>query len=192
MSFLEEIKTKQFQTVRLREGYDVDEVDSFLERVESEYTAALREIEQLELRSRASAKTAVLEAPWESVQETAPPVSESAARILEMAQTTADAAITEANESAEKLRAEASTLAEQMKNEARVESEIIRRDAKEALEREQSQIRLTHKAKLDSLQDQMRELEERMKELGNVEANFKDWANRSISLLQNAIGGKGE
>lgn len=38
----EDVRNKQFTTVRLREGYDEDEVDAFLDEVEAELTRLLR------------------------------------------------------------------------------------------------------------------------------------------------------
>src|ERR1044072_7783852 len=43
----EDVRNKQFTTVRLREGYDEDEVDAFLDEVEAELTRLLRENEDL-------------------------------------------------------------------------------------------------------------------------------------------------
>src|SRR6185503_4016860 len=43
----EDVHNKQFTTVRLREGYDEEEVDAFLDEVEAELTRLLRENEEL-------------------------------------------------------------------------------------------------------------------------------------------------
>jgi len=43
----EDVRNKQFTTVRLREGYDEDEVDQFLDDVEAELTRLLRENDEL-------------------------------------------------------------------------------------------------------------------------------------------------
>ena len=43
----EDVRNKQFTTVRLREGYDEDEGDAFLDEVEAELTRLLRENEDL-------------------------------------------------------------------------------------------------------------------------------------------------
>src|SRR2546429_274679 len=51
----EDVRNKQFTTVRLREGYDEDEVDAFLDEVESELTRLLRENE--DLRAKLAAAT---------------------------------------------------------------------------------------------------------------------------------------
>ena len=51
----EDVRNKQFTTVRLREGYDEDEVDAFLDEVEAELTRLLRENE--DLRAKLAAAT---------------------------------------------------------------------------------------------------------------------------------------
>ena len=43
----EDVRNKQFSTVRLREGYDMDEVDAFLDEVEAELTRLGRDNEDL-------------------------------------------------------------------------------------------------------------------------------------------------
>ena len=43
----EDVRNKQFSTVRFKEGYDLDEVDGFLDDVETELTRLLRENEEL-------------------------------------------------------------------------------------------------------------------------------------------------
>ena len=53
----EDVRNKQFTTVRLREGYDEDEVDAFLDEVEAELTRLLRENE--DLRAKLAAATRV-------------------------------------------------------------------------------------------------------------------------------------
>ncbi len=39
----EDVQNKEFTTVRLREGYDMQEVDEFLDEVEAELARLLRE-----------------------------------------------------------------------------------------------------------------------------------------------------
>src|SRR5687768_10461870 len=51
----EDVRNKQFTTVRLREGYDEDEVDAFLDEVEAELTRLLRE--NADLRAKLAAAT---------------------------------------------------------------------------------------------------------------------------------------
>ena len=54
----EDVRNKQFTTVRLREGYDEDEVDAFLDEVESELTRLLRENEDLRAKLAAATRAA--------------------------------------------------------------------------------------------------------------------------------------
>src|SRR6266550_4160427 len=54
----EDVRNKQFTTVRLREGYDEDEVDAFLDEVEAELTKLLRENEDLRAKLAAATRAA--------------------------------------------------------------------------------------------------------------------------------------
>ncbi|MSZ50015.1 MAG: DivIVA domain-containing protein, partial [Actinobacteria bacterium] len=58
----EEVRNKQFTTVRLREGYDEDEVDAFLDEIEAELARLLRENDELRQRA-ASAPAAAVSTP---------------------------------------------------------------------------------------------------------------------------------
>src|ERR1700722_18127441 len=131
----EDVHNKQFTTVRLREGYDEEEVDAFLDEVEAELTRLLRENEELRAKlaaaSRAAAQSAQLapmdRPPMERMPQRRDPVpiapqlpapvpvpvpqpqmpqfqpgGDSAARVLALAQQTADQAIAEARNEANK------------------------------------------------------------------------------------------
>ncbi|MFI5101180.1 MAG: DivIVA domain-containing protein, partial [Actinomycetes bacterium] len=52
----EDVRNKQFSTVRLREGYDMDEVDAFLDEVEGELTRLGRDNEDVRARLAAAAR----------------------------------------------------------------------------------------------------------------------------------------
>src|SRR6478672_5761530 len=54
----EDVRNKQFTTVRLREGYDEDEVDAFLDEVAGELTRLLRENEDLRAKLAAATRAA--------------------------------------------------------------------------------------------------------------------------------------
>src|SRR5690349_18265165 len=54
----EDVRNKQFTTVRLREGYDEDEVDAFLDEVEAELTRLLLENEDLRAKLAAATRAA--------------------------------------------------------------------------------------------------------------------------------------
>src|SRR5262245_10565198 len=137
----EDVRNKQFTTVRLREGYDEDEVDAFLDEVEAELTRLLREND--ELRAKLAAATRVAAAGGPSPIErkegrvpapAAPPVaagqgSDGAARVLAMAQQTADQAIAEARNEANKIVTEARAKAEAVERDSRAHAEALERDA---------------------------------------------------------------
>ncbi|CAB4857200.1 unannotated protein [freshwater metagenome] len=147
----EDVRNKQFTTVRLREGYDEDEVDAFLDEIETELARLLRENE--ELRQRASQV-----APAANVSEPVPPVAptpemevvrspepvpvpaavvavpaaavvsespsaaaDSAARVLELAQRTADDLVNQARAEADRIVGEAHLKAENSERDAQVQ-----------------------------------------------------------------------
>lgn len=119
-----EVRNKVFTTVRLREGYDLAQVDTFLDQVETTLTTVLGEVARLKTRLNHS-------------QQTPPAASERASRIVALAQDAADRAITSAHEEAREIvRA------------ARAEAEATKREAlgygmrmKEGLEHQVSQLR---------------------------------------------------
>jgi DivIVA domain-containing protein len=119
-----DVANKQFR-IAFR-GYSLDEVDAFLDEVETELTRLLRE------RSAAPATTSEAAAPAAAAvaEPTAAPVApltgmegqESALRTLLLAQRTADAAIAEAQAEADELLATARGEAERTVSEARAEA----------------------------------------------------------------------
>ena len=60
----EDVRNKQFTTVRFKEGYDLDEVDNFLDEIEESLAAVIREAEDL----RATAKGEVPESIREEIR----------------------------------------------------------------------------------------------------------------------------
>lgn len=60
----EDVRNKQFTTVRFKEGYDLDEVDNFLDEIEESLAAITREAEDL----RATAKGEVPESIREEIR----------------------------------------------------------------------------------------------------------------------------
>src|SRR4051812_8003727 len=142
----EDVSNKRFTPVRLREGYDMGEVDQFLDEVEAELARLTRENE--DLRSKLSAaqqgggSTAVSATPEkapEPEQQRAPQpapaaaeapkvttvadASSAAARLLEIATRNADELVTEAKNQADKVIGEARTKAERLEAESRNKAE---------------------------------------------------------------------
>lgn len=145
----EDVSNKRFTTVRLREGYDMTEVDQFLDEVESELARLLRE--NAELRGRPSAEGG--EQPAADALETSPEAvaaptpadahdtgaepsgrtietetlrvsttaeaSAAATRLLEMAGRNADELVAEARQEANQIVGDARSTAASLEAEAR-------------------------------------------------------------------------
>jgi DivIVA domain-containing protein len=114
----QDVHDKQFKLVRQSTGYDIDEVDTFLDEVEaaiSDLTAQLeaaraeRASAPAEARGPEPARADAAEGAGEGgtgAQPTAEQTTGSAARILELAQRTADEYVAEARRTADSLLAE--------------------------------------------------------------------------------------
>ncbi|MGH3388149.1 MAG: DivIVA domain-containing protein, partial [Actinomadura sp.] len=166
-----DVRNKQFSTTRLRPGYDEEEVDAFLDEVEAELDRLIQENEELRaklaecLRGKVPAMAAPIIEPKPDIApipepprpepkpepEPAlglgmPPSGEdnmdTAARVLALAQQTADQAIAdarrEADETLGRARREADEIlskarrqADQVVSEARSRAESLDRDAQE-------------------------------------------------------------
>ena len=157
----EDVRNKQFSTVRLREGYDMDEVDAFLDEVEAELTRLGRDNEDLRVRLSTAARQ-----PWPrrhrpprhpSQQAPPPPPgagtaaptarrswcpspapSDSAVRMLELAQRTADEHVARAKAEGEQIVAQAKQEAERVTGDLRREQVTLEARVEElkAFERE--------------------------------------------------------
>ncbi len=151
----EDVRKKEFSTVRLREGYEMDEVDAFLDEVEAELTRLLRENEDLRARlSAASSRPPAVEgepaaeakaaptgpavaapaapaaAPAAAAAVAAPAAAalaptDQAVRILELAQRTADEHVSQAKAEADKLVAAARTEAHRVTTEMQREQSAL-------------------------------------------------------------------
>lgn len=94
-----DVRNKVFSTVRIRAGYNLAEVDSFLGQVEMTLITLFQENSTL---SRLAATTPM----------TVHPVGDSATRLMALAQETADRVIAAAHQEAERIVAEARARAE--------------------------------------------------------------------------------
>jgi DivIVA domain-containing protein len=134
----EDVRKKTFTPVRLREGYDMGEVDQFLDEVEVELTRLHHEIDDLrsELASAPAApsgSTADVSgdgaAPPAPVVRTIPEAANAAARLLEIAGENAEQLVNEAHESADKIVGEATVRAERLDAESKAKAEALETEA---------------------------------------------------------------
>lgn len=187
----EDVSNKRFTPVRLREGYDMGEVDQFLDEVEAELERLNKENDDLRAKlsaaqsgdgsAVAAAPAPVFERAPEPVAPPAPvaaaPVEEirvatvadassAAARLLEIATRNADELVDGAKEEADKIIGAAKTKAERLEAETKAKTDRLESDAR------------TRAAMLDS------ETEARRKEIfGNLEKE-KDNLNGEIEGLR--------
>lgn len=190
----EDVSNKRFTPVRLREGYDMGEVDQFLDEVEAELERLNKENDDLRTKLSAAQSgggeaaatpppvfkepepvAAPTPAPTPAaapapVQEfkvsTVADASSAAARLLEIATRNADELVDGAKEEADKIVGAARTKAERLEAETKAKTDRLESDAR------------TRAAMLDS------ETEARRKEIfGNLEKE-KDNLNSEIEGLR--------
>ncbi|SNT34164.1 DivIVA domain-containing protein [Streptosporangium subroseum] len=117
-----DVRNKVLPTVRLREGYDLAEVDTFLSEIESTLRRLLRENARLSTRLTTADRAS---------RQVSPSAGDSAARIVMRAQEAADEAIAAARQEADTIVAEARELAEAIEREALDKAAALERDSQE-------------------------------------------------------------
>ncbi len=206
----EDVRNKQFTTVRLREGYDEDEVDAFLDEVETELRRLIRENDELRAklaaatRAASAAPAASTTAPQPVVVKEpepapeppkpapAPPApapveqtssSDSAARVLALAQQTADQAIAEARTEANKIVGDARQRAEAIEREARSKADALERDAQDK-HRSIIGVLETQRTALETQLDQLRQFEREYR------SRLKSFLEGQLRQLENSAEGE--
>jgi DivIVA domain-containing protein len=198
-----DVRNKQFSTTRLRPGYDEEEVDAFLDEVEAELDRLIQENEELRaklaecLRGGKSAVPALgspLSDPKADMMGPEPrmeperrqpePVMmggmphiednmDTAARVLSLAQQTADQAIADARREADETLGRARREADEVLTKARRQAEQITGDARaraESLERDAQE---RHRQAMGSLVQTREELERRVDDLRAFEREYR-------------------
>jgi DivIVA domain-containing protein len=195
-----DVRNKQFSTTRLRPGYDEEEVDAFLDEVESELDRLIQENEELRAKLaevlRGGGKPAMaLSSPLSDPQSDMMPEPmeqrrpepmmrapsyehhdngmDTAARVLSLAQQTADQAIADARREADETLGRARREADEVLTKARRQAEQITGDARaraESLERDAQE---RHRQAMGSLVQQREELERRVDDLRAFEREYR-------------------
>ena len=214
----EDVSNKRFTPVRLREGYDMGEVDQFLDEVEAELARLTRENEDLRQKlSAAQAGGAPAPAPVveekkpEPVKEPEPaPVvaaapavekiqvatvadaSSAAARLLEIATKNADELETGAKNEADKIIGEARTKAERLESESKTKAERLESDARtraQMLDAETAERRQQLFGELERDKDNL------VRELEDLRAFEREYRSRLKGYFQaqlRALDGEGD
>ena len=197
----EDVSNKRFTPVRLREGYDMGEVDAFLDEVEVELDRLTQENEELRAKlaeclrggkSAASALNSPLNEPEPMAPEPmmpeperhpepammsmAPPPGDNmdtAARVLALAQQTADQAIADARREADETLGRARREADDILGKARRQAEQITSDARARAESLERDAQERHRQAMGSLVQQREELERRVDDLRAFEREYR-------------------
>jgi DivIVA domain-containing protein len=197
-----DVRNKQFSTTRLRPGYDEEEVDAFLDEVEAELDRLIQENEELRAKLaevlRGGGKQGIpalgspLSDPKSDMMAPEPPQDrrqpepmmmdrmhpvednmDTAARVLSLAQQTADQAIADARREADETLGRARREADEVLTKARRQAEQITGDARaraESLERDAQE---RHRQAMGSLVQQREELERRVDDLRAFEREYR-------------------
>jgi DivIVA domain-containing protein len=198
-----DVRNKQFSTTRLRPGYDEEEVDAFLDEVEAELDRLIQENEELRSKLaevlRGGGKPAMaLSSPLSDPRQDMGPDPmdqpmrgpepmeyrqpsyqaqennmDTAARVLSLAQQTADQAIADARREADETLGRARREADEVLTKARRQAEQITGDARaraESLERDAQE---RHRQAMGSLVTQREELERRVDDLRAFEREYR-------------------
>ena len=165
----EDVREKRFTPVRMRGGYDVGEVDAFLDEVETELTRLGAEKEDLESRlagtggpgaaggtepSKAAAR--LLEIATRNAEELQEEARATAAELVEKARAEATATEEQAREQAERVESDARSRAQLLDS----ETAERRAEALTALEREREALR----AEVEQLRAFEREYRSRLRQ----------------------------
>jgi DivIVA domain-containing protein len=188
----QDVSNKRFTPVRLREGYDMGEVDQFLDEVESELSRLTNENEELRARlassqnggatgtatgtvpQQAEVKTAV--APSETIKVTTiGEASGAAARLLEIATRNADELVGEAKDIADKIVGEARTKAERLEEESRSSRDRMESEARSRSERLDAETAERRRQVLGDLENDRNAL---TAELDNLHAFEREYRSR--------------
>jgi len=196
-----DVRNKQFSTTRLRPGYDEEEVDAFLDEVEAELDRLIQENEELRAKLAEVLRGGKMAAPLNSPHMDGPemmpsepphrpeperrpePMSmmkssaednmDTAARVLALAQQTADQAIADARREADETLSRARREADDLLTKARRQAEQITSDARaraESLERDAQE---RHRQAMGSLVQSREELERRVDDLRAFEREYR-------------------
>lgn len=203
----EDVQNKEFTTVRLREGYDMQEVDEFLDEVEAELARMQREND--ELRDKLSAVTRggglagsaePIQAPRQAEAPKAPEAppsasaapsapagvqpSDAAAKVLALAQRTADELVADSKSEADRLINEAKARAEKLDSESKAKAAKIEQDARQRADSIEQEVQKRRTQVFGKLESDRADLE---RELETLRAFEREYRSRLKSYLEREL-----
>ncbi|MEP9365542.1 DivIVA domain-containing protein [Nocardioides sp. CN2-186] len=216
----EDVSNKRFTPVRLREGYDMGEVDQFLDEVESELarltkdnddlraklaaaqgsgapaptvTAPVVEEKQPEPEPVAAPEPVVAASPVETIRvETVPQASNAAARLLEIATRNADELVEEAKNDADKIIGEARTKAERLDSESKAKADRLEADARTRAQMLDSETAERRRQMFGDLEKERDKLGNEVENLRSFEREYRSRLKSYFSQQLEALSGASE
>jgi DivIVA domain-containing protein len=214
----EDVSNKRFTPVRLREGYDMGEVDQFLDEVEAELERLNKENDDLRSKlsaaqqggsSQSAAPTsapapveskpepaAVAAAPTPAAQEikvtTVADASSAAARLLEIATRNADELVSDAKEEADKIVAAARTKAERLEAETKTKTDRLEQDARTRATMLDSETEARRKEIFGGLEKERDSLTVEIENLRSFEREYRSRLRSYFTQQLEALDGNGD
>ena len=215
----EDVSNKRFTPVRLREGYDMGEVDQFLDEVESELSRLTREND--DLRSKLSSAqqggsasattpapaavaakapepekspvTAPVAAPVETVKvTTVGEASSAAARLLEIAAHNADELVADAKNQADKVVGEARTKSERLESESKAKADRLDSDARSRSQMLDAETAERRQQQFGELEKEKARLNAEVETLRSFEREYRSRLKGYFTQQLEALEGSGE
>jgi DivIVA domain-containing protein len=215
----EDVSNKRFTPVRLREGYDMGEVDQFLDEVEAELARLTKEND--DLRSKLSAaqtggaaayepaatqQTPVVQEPEPEPEpapaapvvpevvrvETVPEASNAAARLLEIATRNADELVDQAKDEADKIIGEARTKAERLDAESKMKADRLESDARTRAQMLDSETAERRQQMFGELERERDKLNGEVENLRAFEREYRSRLKSYFTQQLEALSGPGE
>ena len=218
----EDVSNKRFTPVRLREGYDMGEVDQFLDEVEAELARLTRENDDLRSKLSSAQQGGTPAAPAAApVQEKAPepakapePVaapaaeasnsvetikvatvgeaSSAAARLLEIATRNADELVDDAKNQADKIVGEARTKAERLEAESKSKADRLESDARSRSQMLDSETAERRQQLFGDLEKEKEKLSVEVENLRSFEREYRSRLKSYFTQQLEALDGNGE
>jgi DivIVA domain-containing protein len=208
----EDVHEKTFTPVRLREGYDMGEVDQFLDEVEAELIRLRQENEELRAeleraggstpsgkvapsgpatQAPAAAETAK-PAPAMAPVQTVPQAATAAARLLEIATNNADQLVNEAKEDADKIIGEAHAKAERLETESKAKADRLDSDARTRAEKLDSETTERRNQLLGQLESDKESVARELEDLRTFEREYRARLKGYFQAQLQALDGEGD
>ena len=193
----EDVSNKRFTPVRLREGYDMGEVDQFLDEVEAELARLTRENDDLRTKlstaQQGGAVAATHTGPAETIKvATVADASSAAARLLEIATRNADELVADAKNQADKVVGEARTKAERLEAESKVKADRLEADARTRAQMLDSETAERRQQLFGDLEKEKDKLNSEVETLRSFEREYRSRLKSYFTQQLEALDNSGE